>query len=441
MTGAYRVDFFRSTACNAGAPNDYGEGEAYLGSQTLNAATTGGVGLDNTLFSAPAGSFITTTVTFNGNTSEFSQCRLVTAGAGGAGTTSVSVTPSSMPAGGFATVTVTITGPPAQSLSVDSITATLPAGYSFVRNSTRIDGSYIDDGMDNEPPSLGGALVWPRALVAPWPITVPAGGSRSFSFQINAPNNASGALPLNVSVTTQSGNTVTPSSTEIRTLASAPGTLVLPVNEDTWVDQGNPTASHGSEGSFDVQGGNNTQNNRWKGLLKFNLGSIPDGMTVTGATLRLGTTTGFSYNGDVNHYAVVVPDGWSEDSVTWNTRPSDGFTGTIPCTFGGATPADVCDAPASVLTAADPDFLGGGDVFYGLAYGTPPTSIRSPGRRSPEPEPSRRASPSASRPSATRTKRSRSRSSTRAAAPASAATGRDTTPARATTRSSGRHSF
>ena len=162
-TGAYRVDFFRSTACNAGAPNDFGEGEAFLGSQTLNAATTGGVGFDNTLFSAPPGrssrrpSHSTAT-----RPSSRSAGSSPPAPAGPGRRASRSRHPRCR-RGVSRRVTVTITVSAGPVAAIDSITATLPAGYSFVRNSTRVDGSYIDDGMDNEPPSLGGALVWPRA--------------------------------------------------------------------------------------------------------------------------------------------------------------------------------------------------------------------------------------------------------------------------------------
>ena len=197
--------------------------------------------------------------------------------------------------------------------------------------------------------------MWPqRPGQLGWPITIPAEASLTFAFQVASRGNPAGAAPLTVSATTSSGHTVSSGSSAITAVASVAGTLVIPVDEDTWVEETNPDANHGSEGSFDVQGGNGVPNSRWRGLLKFDLGSIPAGSTVTGATLRLGTSEGFSYNGDVNHYGLVVADTWSEGTVTWTTRPADGFTGAIP------------DAPASVLTEANADFLGGGDVFYGL---------------------------------------------------------------------------
>ena len=284
-------------------------------------------------------------------------------------TPDVVISPSTVPVGGLATVTVTFDSTSATPASVTSVTATIPDGFAFIRNSTTVNGAYIDDGFDNEPPGYIGSLVWPhRPGEAPWPLAIPAEAYMTFAFQVASRGNPAGAAALNVSATTSSGHTVSTGSSEITAVASIPGSLVLPVAEDTWVDQSNPGITHGSDTSFDVQGGGGTatENQRWKGLLKFDLGAIPDGSTVTGATLRLGTTEGFSVNGDPNHYAVVVPDTWTDGEVSWDTRPADGFTGTVPCTFTGATPADLCDAPASVLTEANTDFLGGGEVFYGL---------------------------------------------------------------------------
>ena len=126
-----------------------------------------------------------------------------------------------------------------------------------------------------------------------------------------------------------------------------------------------PGTPHDTDGVFNVQGGNGTPNSRWRGLLKFDLSSIPPGMTVTGARLRLGTLTGFSYDGDINHHALVVPDGWNEASVTWNTKPADGI-GTTPCAFA----ATGCDDAAAILTPTNPNYLGKDDVFYGGPYGT-----------------------------------------------------------------------
>ena len=152
----------------------------YLGSQTLTAAATTGVGFDNTLFSAPMGSFITTTVTFNGSTSEFSQCRVVTPGVTVSNvTTSVAVSPASMLAGGLRDGHVTISNTSGSAVDLNSLTATLPAGL-LVRPE-------LDDGrrdVRRRPSrrrasrSLGGALGWPRSGGNPppqWPLPLPAG--------------------------------------------------------------------------------------------------------------------------------------------------------------------------------------------------------------------------------------------------------------------------
>ena len=365
-TGSYRVDFFRSTACNAGAPNDFGEGQVFLGSQTLTAAATTGVGFDNTLFSAPTGSFITTTVTFNGSTSEFSQCRVVTPGVTVSNvTTGVAVSPATMLAGGLATATVTFTNTSGAAVNLTSFTATLPPGFSLVRNSTTVGGVSTTEPTSSEPAALGGSLVWPRSGGNPppqWPLQLPAGGSRVITFGLSAPATPVGPAALTVGGTA-TGSSVSPSSTDISAAASVVNSLVVPASEDTWVNEGDTDANYGADPTFDVQGGNGTPNSRRRALLKFDLSAIPAGTTVTGAKLRLGTIGGFSYDGDINHHALAIPDGWSEGTVTWLTRPADGV-GTVACAFA----ATGCD-DSSVLAETNPDYLGKDDVFYGGPYG------------------------------------------------------------------------
>ncbi len=338
----------------------------YLGSQTLTAAATTGVGFDNTLFSAPTGSFITTTVTFNGSTSEFSQCRVVTPGVTVSNvTTGVAVSPATMLAGGLATATVTFTNTSGAAVNLTSFTATLPPGFSLVRNSTTVGGVSTTEPTSSEPAALGGSLVWPRSGGNPppqWPLQLPAGGSRVITFGLSAPATPVGPAALTVGGTA-TGSSVSPSSTDISAAASVVNSLVVPASEDTWVNEGDTDANYGADPTFDVQGGNGTPNSRRRALLKFDLSAIPAGTTVTGAKLRVGTIGGFSYDGDINHHALAIPDGWSEGTVTWLTRPADGV-GTVACAFA----ATGCD-DSSVLAETNPDYLGKDDVFYGGPYG------------------------------------------------------------------------
>jgi CSLREA domain-containing protein len=72
----YAIDFFKNTACNAVAPNNYGEGATYLGSVTTgNTDGSGDVGFTFNPATLNLGDVITATATdVNGNTSEFSAC-------------------------------------------------------------------------------------------------------------------------------------------------------------------------------------------------------------------------------------------------------------------------------------------------------------------------------------------------------------------------------
>ena len=121
-------------------------------------------------------------------------------------------------------------------------------------------------------------------------------------------------------------------------LVSAPGALAdsitLTPEADTFVRASTPTASNGTKTSFDVHGGASSYGcgtGPAFGLLRFDLSAIPAGATITGATLRLTSFTGFAFDGDPDHYASFLPnDTWAEGSVTWNTRPADGLVPQAP---------------------------------------------------------------------------------------------------------------
>jgi len=74
-----RLEFFVSDSCNAGAPNDFGEGQTYIGYKDVATDKFGNTAFGYTTPSAIAGNkYITATATVS-DTSEFSQCVLVNA--------------------------------------------------------------------------------------------------------------------------------------------------------------------------------------------------------------------------------------------------------------------------------------------------------------------------------------------------------------------------
>ncbi len=81
---SFRIDFFACPGCNAGPPNDYGEGQTFLGSTTVTTDVFGNVGFGYvSSIPVPGGQYVTATATrmigeMPAETSEFSQCRQAT---------------------------------------------------------------------------------------------------------------------------------------------------------------------------------------------------------------------------------------------------------------------------------------------------------------------------------------------------------------------------
>lgn len=142
---------------------------------------------------------------------------------------------------------------------------------------------------------------------------------------------------------------------------AAAGVATLTPEADTFVRESDPLTAHGGDSSFDVYGGASSYGcgtGRAFGLLRFDLTAIPFGATVTGATLRLTSFTGFAYNGDPSHHAIFVgDDGWDEGTVTWNTRPADGIVAQAP-------PAEWLLSGVPLSTS--PDNLGAADAYSAL---------------------------------------------------------------------------
>src|ERR1035438_4815148 len=87
-----------------------------------------------------------------------------------------------------------------------------------------------------------------------------------------------------------------------------------PPTADTYSDQGNPAQNYGSQPTFWVGNGNN-------GYLQFNLATLPSGINVNKATLRLyvnDSGTGGSFN------VYQLNTSWSESTLNWGNAPSPG---------------------------------------------------------------------------------------------------------------------
>jgi hypothetical protein len=84
-------------------------------------------------------------------------------------------------------------------------------------------------------------------------------------------------------------------------------------SDDTYIDAGSPLSNYGADNAFQVRPDNGADR---RGLLKFDLGSIPANSTITSATLYLyeqGNKTAQTT------YLYRVTSNWSESTATWLT--------------------------------------------------------------------------------------------------------------------------
>lgn len=103
-------------------------------------------------------------------------------------------------------------------------------------------------------------------------------------------------------------------------------TVTLAPVDDTFVYSLAPTTNYGSEpglASGEIISGSNLH--LWTSLLKFDLSSIPDNLTVTGATLHMYQINGAGFLRTTGTNAThVSDDSWTEGTLTWNNQPVDG---------------------------------------------------------------------------------------------------------------------
>jgi hypothetical protein len=102
-------------------------------------------------------------------------------------------------------------------------------------------------------------------------------------------------------------------------------TVILSPVDDTYVYSGEMTTNYGSDAvlsSGNAISGNTLQ--LWSSFLKFDLSSIPDNLTITGAILHMYQVNGAGIlisGTDVSH---VSNDVWSEATTTYDNRPDVG---------------------------------------------------------------------------------------------------------------------
>jgi parallel beta-helix repeat protein len=131
----FRVEYFANTTCD---PSTFGQGQTFLGATNVTTNATGDAGFNQTFPGLSLGQFITTTATDpSGNTSEFSQCRQITAPGSSVSLQFSAANYNVNEKGGTVNVSVTRTGGNAGAVSVKYATldGTATAGSDYVATS------------------------------------------------------------------------------------------------------------------------------------------------------------------------------------------------------------------------------------------------------------------------------------------------------------------
>ncbi|HWM11803.1 MAG TPA: DNRLRE domain-containing protein, partial [Solirubrobacteraceae bacterium] len=127
-----------------------------------------------------------------------------------------------------------------------------------------------------------------------------------------------------------SGNTDGSPAVHSWTIGSAcsGSTATLGANIDSWVLQSSSGQNYGTDSvlKVDTKSGANA-----RGLVRFNLPTVPAGCTVTNARLRLYAT---SYKTGRTLQALQLGAAWTESAVRWNNQPAT--TGTAVTTTSGS---------------------------------------------------------------------------------------------------------
>jgi hypothetical protein len=88
-------------------------------------------------------------------------------------------------------------------------------------------------------------------------------------------------------------------------------------NADSWIEQGSPSSNKGSDGILKVM---SKSGNNLRGLVRFNLPTMPVGCVVDTATLRLFAASASSSSRTLQ--AIRLNASWTEGGVTWANQPA-----------------------------------------------------------------------------------------------------------------------
>ncbi|MGW9627797.1 fibronectin type III domain-containing protein [Microbacterium sp. NPDC055521] len=116
--------------------------------------------------------------------------------------------------------------------------------------------------------------------------------------------------------------------------SSEPVTVTVPVVDDAMVFGVLPNSNYGSDTQLSSRGGGSSP---IQSFLSVDLPAAPAGMVLTGAELRLRTSTDPTATSADMHVVHLMSGAWTESGVTWNNRPTTegavlGSLGAAPAT-------------------------------------------------------------------------------------------------------------
>jgi hypothetical protein len=109
-----------------------------------------------------------------------------------------------------------------------------------------------------------------------------------------------------------------------------PGTVTVTATADSWVDEASPTSTAGAT-DVDLRVRSRSTNEDRRTLVWFPLPTVPDGCSVTSATLRLYQNTSA---GTRTIQAWRLASSWTESGVNWNNQPA--MAGTAATSTNGS---------------------------------------------------------------------------------------------------------
>lgn len=101
-----------------------------------------------------------------------------------------------------------------------------------------------------------------------------------------------------------------------------PVTLTVSPVADTMVAQAAPTTVYGATTQLSAR---TASASPIESYLSFDIPAAPAGLELTGATIRLTTSTDASAASTGAHQLSLMTGSWNESTTTWNTRPTTGF--------------------------------------------------------------------------------------------------------------------